>query len=371
MTLGQPRSILPIRQEIRSITGLRAFAAIAVYFNHFGLPGFSPNWLSNVSANGGLGVPFFFVLSGFVLALAYENRPLIVRQFFIDRVARIAPTYYIGLLLVLSYFYITNVFQLDYVFVVHLIGLQAWFPTSDSGFAYNGPAWTISVELFLYATFPFLYRQLIQKAGVFGNWLTISFLGVSCSLVPFGIHLYFLGELRGLENENIWTYALPLHYLGLFILGIAGHKARSFFLKNLPNRLIRGLICDLLIISYVLVFVLINLKDPQHPLIAKAAQFWLLGIPTTLILVLLSITPGSPVSGFLSSRPVWFAGKISMVFYLLHVPAVWTITRLFPDLNYEQKFLIVVLLAVIVHLFVEVPGNRFIKSALKKSTQAN
>ena len=114
-----------------------------------------------------------------------------------------------------------------------------------------------------------------------------------------------------------------------------------------------------------------NLKDPQHPLIAKAAQFWLLGVPTTLILVLLSITPGSPISGFLSSRPVWFAGKISMVFYLLHVPTVWTITRLFPDLNYEQKFLIVVLLAVTVHLFVEVPGNRFIKSALKKSTQAN
>ena len=93
MTSGQTRLTLPIRQEIRSITGLRAFAAIAVYFNHFGLPALSPNWLSNISTNGGLGVPFFFVLSGFVLALAYESRPLIVRQFFIDRVARIAPTY--------------------------------------------------------------------------------------------------------------------------------------------------------------------------------------------------------------------------------------------------------------------------------------
>jgi peptidoglycan/LPS O-acetylase OafA/YrhL len=81
MTLGQPQSTLPIRQEIRSITGLRAFAAVAVYLNHFGLPGFSPDWLSNISTNGGLGVPFFFVLSGFVLALAYEDRPLIIRQF--------------------------------------------------------------------------------------------------------------------------------------------------------------------------------------------------------------------------------------------------------------------------------------------------
>ena len=371
MTPGQPRLALPIRQEIRSITGLRAFAAIAVYFNHFGLPALSPNWLSNISTNGGLGVPFFFVLSGFVLALAYESRPLIVRQFFIDRVARIAPTYYVGLLLILFYFYVTNVFQLDFVFLVHLFGLQAWFPTSDAGFAYNGPAWTISVEMFLYTMFPFLYRQLIQKAGFLGNWLTISFLGVSCSLVPFGIHLYFLGELNGLQNQHIWTYALPIHYLGLFILGMAGYKARSYFLVKLPNRLIRGLICDLLIVAYALVFILIKLKNPQHPLVAKAAQFWLLGIPTVLIFVLLSVTPGTPISRFLGSQPVWFAGKISMVFYLLHVPTVWIATRLFPNSSYEQKFLAVVLLTVVVHLFVEVPGNRFIKSTLKKSTQAN
>jgi peptidoglycan/LPS O-acetylase OafA/YrhL len=220
--------------------------------------------------------------------------------------------------------------------------------------------------MFLYATFPFLYRQFIQKAGFFGNWLIISLLGVSCSLIPFGIHLYFLGELNGIENQHIWTYALPIHYLGLFILGIAGYKSRSFILDKLPNRLIRGLICDLLIVVYALLFTLINMKDPQHPLIAKAAQFWLLGIPTTLILVLLSIKPGSPISRFLSSQPVWFAGKISMVFYVLHVPTVRTTTRLFPDMNYEQKFFIVVLLTVIVHLLIEVPGNRLVKALFNR-----
>ena len=361
----------PNQKEVRSITGLRAFAAVAVYLNHFGLPGFSPNWLSNISINGGLGVPFFFVLSGFVLALAYEDRPLIIRQFFIDRVARIAPTYYVGLAFALFYFFATNNLQLDYVLGAHLLGLQAWFPTSDSGFAFNGPAWTISVEMFLYATFPFLYHRLIKNDRFGGNWLTVSFLGISFSLIPFGIHLYFLGELNGLENQHIWTYALPIHYLGLFILGIAGYKARSYFLVKLPNRLIRGLICDLLIVAYAFVFILIKLKDPQHPLVAKAAQFWLLGIPTALIFLLLSVTPSTPISRFLSSQPVWFAGKISIVFYLLHVQTVWTTTRLFPELNYEQKFLIVLLLTVIVHLLIEVPGNRFIKSALKKSTQAN
>jgi peptidoglycan/LPS O-acetylase OafA/YrhL len=225
--------------------------------------------------------------------------------------------------------------------------------------------------MFLYATFPLLYHRMVQKAGCGGNWLSVSVFGLICSLIPFGIHLYFLGDLNGLENQQIWTYALPVHYLGLFILGIAGHTARSYFLVKLPNRLIRGLICDLLIVAYALVFTLINLKDPQHPLVAKAAQFWLLGIPTALIFLLLSISPHTPVSRFLSSQPVWFAGKISMVFYLLHVPTVWIVTRLFPNSSYEQKFVAVVLLTVVVNLFVEVPGNRFINSALKKATQTN
>ena len=126
------------------------------------------------------------------------------------------------------------------------------------------------------------------------------------------------------------------------------------------------MICDLLITSYALLFTVMNLKDPQHPLIAKAAQFWLMEIPTTLILVLLSIMPGSPISRFLSSQPVWFAGKISIVFYLLHVQTVWTTTRLFPELNYEQKFLIVLLLTVIVHLLIEVPGNRLVKALFNR-----
>lgn len=51
-----------------------------------------------------------------------------------------------------------------------------------------------------------------------------------------------------------------------------------------------------------------------------------------------------------------------MVFYLLHVPTVWTTTSLFPDLNYEQKFLIVLLLTVIVHLLIEVPSNRLVEA---------
>jgi peptidoglycan/LPS O-acetylase OafA/YrhL len=131
---------------------------------------------------------------------------------------------------------------------------------------------------------------------------------------------------------------------------------------------LRGFICDISILSFGLAFTFINLKDPQHPLLAKSAQFWLLGLPTVFILTLLSVTPNSPISKFLSSSPVWFAGKISMVFYLLHVPTVWTVTRLLPSLTYEKKFLLAVVFSVIVHLLIETPGNRVVKRALKRES---
>ena len=93
-----------IDHEIRSITGLRAVAALGVYLNHFGNPAWFPNRLSNIQANGGFAVPFFFVLSGFVLALAYDGNTIDARAFYLNRFARIGPTYFVALFIALATF---------------------------------------------------------------------------------------------------------------------------------------------------------------------------------------------------------------------------------------------------------------------------
>ena len=348
-------------REIRSITGLRAVAALGVYLNHFGNPAWFPNRLSNIQANGGFAVPFFFVLSGFVLALAYDGNTIDARAFYLNRLARIGPTYLVALVIAATYVSLSG-FTFDPVFLVHLFGLQAWFPTSDSGFAFNSPGWTISVEIFFYAIFPILFTLFNSSKLLFRKWQFIFFLSISVSVIPFLIHIYALGELRGLEDSHFWPYPLPFHYLGLFMLGIGGFKARDSFRKVLPPKFLGALLCDITIIACAFLIFYINFKNPTKPQLAIASQFWLLGIPAILTITIVSVVPFSPLSKLLASRPLWFAGKISMVFYLLHVPVTWWMYKLFPSVTYEMRFLSIVVATVLVHFLIELPANRYIKN---------
>jgi len=346
--------------EIRSITGLRAFAALGVYLNHFGNPSWFPNYLSNLHSNGGLGVPFFFVLSGFVLTLSYEQKSVGTGTFYLNRFARIAPTYFIGLFVASLYISLTD-FSFSYLFVMHIFGLQAWFPSSDSGFAFNGPGWTISVEIFFYALFPYLIKLFRSGPLFLRRWTSVIFVGMATSLIPFFVHIRSLGVMRGLENDHIWPTFLPVHYLGLFIIGIGGCMARTSIQGLLANDRVRAAVCDSVVLLCISLFTLINFKDPEHPLVASAAQFWLLGIPTLCMILLLSVTPTSFLSRFLASWPCWFAGRISLVFYLLHVPVVWWSRRIFPSHSYEMHFLAVVIVSISIHLLVELPCSKQIR----------
>lgn len=92
------------REQLQSLTGLRIFAALAVYFSHVGAPAGAPAILSTVMSAGYYGVTFFFVLSSFVLAVNYfgDLRHPSARSlwtFASARIARVHPLY----LLVLIY----------------------------------------------------------------------------------------------------------------------------------------------------------------------------------------------------------------------------------------------------------------------------
>lgn len=79
-----------------SLDGLRGVAAIAVLFFHGGK--FAPLPMPG----GYLAVDLFFALSGFVIALAYEERlreGMTLRQFAVARAIRVYPMYLVGLMI--------------------------------------------------------------------------------------------------------------------------------------------------------------------------------------------------------------------------------------------------------------------------------
>ena len=92
------------RIHFHSIDALRFFAFLKVYFLHVPIDGSFPIF-SFFKSGGGIGVSFFFVLSGFLITylLVKEklNKPNInLKRFFVNRVLRIWPLFYLMVILV-------------------------------------------------------------------------------------------------------------------------------------------------------------------------------------------------------------------------------------------------------------------------------
>ena len=93
-----------MKQKISILSSLRFFAIMGIYFHHFdafSLP--TDNMLANVLFEGFVGVTFFFMLSGFVIAYAYEEKIKVEgvkpRIFIRQRFAKIWPLHIICLIL--------------------------------------------------------------------------------------------------------------------------------------------------------------------------------------------------------------------------------------------------------------------------------
>jgi peptidoglycan/LPS O-acetylase OafA/YrhL len=147
------------RSEILALTGVRAAAALAVVLHHIGLPASAPEPLRNLVQSGYIGVPLFFMLSGLVLAWNYSTltigSPGRLWRFYVARIARVIPLYWVVLLYLVLQRAAYGVPQES--LWRHLLAIQTWSGDYAIGQAsYNPPGWSICVELFLYAVFPFL-----------------------------------------------------------------------------------------------------------------------------------------------------------------------------------------------------------------------
>jgi peptidoglycan/LPS O-acetylase OafA/YrhL len=215
--------------ELPALTIARYFAALAVALFHYaahGLEGYP--WLHNIVANGYLGVPFFFVLSGFILVYVSGHGKPEARAFWVRRVARIYPVYLLAWALYgVLIFYLRGVDLRSIQFAaVHgglsAVLLQGWVPGADR---WNPPAWSLSCEALFYLLFPWITAALAR----FGTrWLWVS-IAVSLAAWLGILHTFTLDGvlLEGTPLAVTWGYylqRLPLASMPLFVLGATvGH----------------------------------------------------------------------------------------------------------------------------------------------------
>jgi peptidoglycan/LPS O-acetylase OafA/YrhL len=171
-----------------TLDGLRGLAAIAVLFWHYQHFFFPPgkhlpvadfseheplHWLfAGLYDYGNYAVPLFWVISGFVFSNVYGGRETRSREFWVNRLARLYPLHLLTLVLVASLQPLCLAIFGSWViyghndalhFALQLAFASNWFLTESS---FNGPIWSVSVEILAYAFFWFVHRRLFALGAV-------------------------------------------------------------------------------------------------------------------------------------------------------------------------------------------------------------
>jgi len=213
MTAGGQTHSIARRPRLDSLTGLRWWAALAVFAHH--MTNFAPLPVHGALKLGAQGVAFFFVLSGFVLT--WSARPGVpVSTFYFRRFARIWPAHMVALLLAIPVFVgppadtdNSWVRPLSAVLLLSVLLLHGWSRNDDVVFSGNPASWTLSLEAFFYLTHPWIDRVL----GRAGRRVA---LGVLLALPVLAAVLYLarseIPALEGLPRPvlRLWEFCLGM-----------------------------------------------------------------------------------------------------------------------------------------------------------------
>ena len=164
------------KNSIAVLDGVRAIACFTVIFYHINIITQDKHihiWkldmigplAAAVAFAGWCGVTLFFVLSGFLLFMPYARAILFDKawpdwkRYYIRRIFRIWPGYFISLVLIILWFhrgYLQPVHRIDLV----LFATFFMDSTAQTYQAINGPFWTLAVEWQFYMLLPLLALAL-------------------------------------------------------------------------------------------------------------------------------------------------------------------------------------------------------------------
>ena len=290
-------------KDLKPLTSLRFWAALwVVLFHYRPYAGYEVMGLS-VLEKGYLGVDFFFVLSGFVLAHVYgeslRNKTYRHLGFIQKRIARIYPMHIATLAVLVVVALVAPALGLkldsaarydfrelpEQVLLVH-----AWVGTGEE---FNYPSWSISAEFFAYLCFPLVMMlsgrprlmALLGLAAVFG-WY-------------FGAIL-----VTGRTSTHLADWQI-MRIMPEFMLG-AGLRVSMAHVKLplLSNRCATAA-------TAALVLALATLNAPD----------WLMLAALIALLAAAAERARSGREGFLEAKQSLYLGEISYALYMVHVPA--------------------------------------------------
>lgn len=309
------------------LDGLRGVAAVIVIIFHLLEAHAGGSHLNQIINHGYLAVDFFFMLSGFVIGYAYDDRwnQMTVGTFFKRRLIRLQPMVIMGSIVGAAFFY----FQASDCFpniagtpvttmlLVMLLGftllplplkwdIRGWTEMHPL----NGPAWSLYYEYIgniLYALFVRKFNKVaLTTLVVIAGCLTVHL----CLTAPSG------------DIVGGWALNWEQQYVGIvrllypFFAGLL--LSRLGWLIRIKKRAFWW--CSLLIVVVLSI-----------PRIGGEDGFWMNGLYEAFIIIcifpiIVSMGAGGKVTGKRSVGVCKFLGDISYPIYITHYPLVYTYT---------------------------------------------
>lgn len=327
-------------RRFSSLDGVRAIAAVAVVMFHFGGPSFA--W-----ASGFMGVYVFFVLSGFLittLALREEeaNGRISLRNFYIRRIFRIWPAYFVVLGVIVAIFILRDEFASRGV-----AEALPWYLTFNGdlrpAYIFYGHTWTIGIEQKFYLVWPLL---------AFLPWLP-----------ALRRHRLVLMALVFAGGVALWdvTNAFAVHYLVIAVgclLAVLMHDRRTYGYVVALARPVPAALCWVAFAAY-------HLAVPALIRAAGGETLVIMGYAVTVGFLLPSLVTLPALSRAFGGRVLTWWGERSYSLYLVQLLAAWVVGSLLPVFSTPRLVsgLAVVacsiVMADLVYRWVEVPGIRF------------
>lgn len=307
------------------LDGLRGVAAIMVIWYHI-FEAFATSPYDQHFNHGYLAVDFFFILSGFVVGYAYDDRwrKMSVGDFFRRRLIRLQPMVVMGALLGALTFLIAgremwngSTVPLSLVMLALLLhmflipalpGAVVDVRGNNEMFPLNGPSWSLFFEYIGNILYALFLRRLSTRA-----------LKVLVILAGGGLAVYAIGSFSGYGHLGVgWSLSgtnLPGGLLRLLFAFPAGLLLSRFF-KPVH---IRGAfwICSLAVV------VLLSM-----PYVGDSSTHWMNGLYDTLcILVIFPLLVWLGASGMTTDKATTatcnFLGNISYPLYMVHYPFMY------------------------------------------------
>jgi peptidoglycan/LPS O-acetylase OafA/YrhL len=328
-------SAIPNRRRASGLEALRGCAAFAILLFHlealyFPLP---PGALKNFVATFGFAVPLFFALSAYSLLYGYASRIFeeqSLLRFYVRRVFRIVPLFYLMLFLYLTVRYFDGILTRKSEILVNMLFLFPFLPGKHESLVAAG--WSLGNEWLFYLTFPIF--ALFSRSTVAS---CVAF--VACILLSLSI-----ADLTAGMYGDSYPYLSVLNHVMFFQAGVLAYslvgKAEIAGKKKVSSWLIAGSFCVLFFNSqtYLLNFLI---------LFALACGLWVAcahaGLPGLI---------DNPLSRYL--------GRISYGLYLVH-PFVLMLMGRTGVFEYSRFTVllgvaVVLLTASLVYRFVESPA---------------